>query len=141
MSVWREVQEALYARFDEAWKDGGEPVSPIQLGNETFEPPRSIWVQLLVQRRPGGVGTIGKPGDRKMDRAGSVFVLLREPPGNGVGAMSDYAERAAKVFENCRLAPHDIRFGPVEPGQEGDIQSGRWWGVTVEGRFEYTDIR
>src|SRR3546814_9681791 len=62
-----------------------------------------------------------------MDRVGAVIIDLREPPLNGVGRMSDLAERAAKIFENCRiLAVHDIRFAEVEPGEEQDIDKGRW---------------
>ena len=142
MTVWREVQEALYARFVEAWvDDDGNALTPVQLENETFDQPDAPWVQLLVQRRAGGPGTIGKKGNRKMDRAGAVFILLRVPPGDGIGDLSDYAERAAEVYENCRFGPHDIRFGEVEPGPSGDVDKGRWWGVSVEGRFDYEDIR
>lgn len=140
MSVWREVQEALYQRFVTAWITAGQS-DAIQLENEDFDPPNAPWVQVLVQRRPGGPGTIGRPGNRKMDRSGAVFMLLREPPGNGIGDLSDRAEAAARIFENCRFSPHDIRFAQVEPGQASDVDNGRWRGVTVEGRFDYEDIR
>ncbi len=142
MSVWREVQEALYQRFVAAWVgDDGEALTPIQLGNETFDPPEGLWVQLLVKRRAGGNGTLGSPGNRKMDRAGSVFILLREPPGKGVGSLSDAGERAAHVFENKLVQPHGIHFAEVEPIFEGDVEEGRWWGATIEGRFGYEELR
>lgn len=142
MSVWREVQEAIYQRFVAMWvDDDGAPLTPVQLGNETFDPPGAPWCQLLVQRRAGGPGTIGRPGNRKMDRVGAVFVLLREPPGDGVGNLSDLAEKAAHIFEGCRFGPHDMRFNTVEPGEAGDVENGRWWGVPVEGRFDYEEIR
>jgi hypothetical protein len=141
-SVWRQVQEALYARFIEAWVDqDGKPLMPIQLDNETFDPPDAPWVRLVPQRRPGGAGTIGKPGNRKMDRRGQLFILLREPPGNGVGNLSDLGERACRIFEACRLKPHDIRFGEVEPlGGSGEIEGGRWRGLTIDARFDYEQI-
>ena len=141
-SVWREVQEALYQRFVDRWVDGaGEALSAIQLGNETFDPPDGRWVQLLPQRRPGGPGTIGRPGNRKMDRAASLFILLREPPGDGVGDLSDYAEKAALIYEGCRFGPHDIRCTGAEPlGDAASIEKGRWWGVTVEARFDYEQM-
>lgn len=141
MTVWREVQEALYARFIDQWKVGAEPRTPIQLDNEKFDPPDGPWVKLVTQRRAGGPGTMGRPGNRKMDRAGAVFVLLREPPGDGVGRLSDLADQAAAVFENCRLQPHDIRFSTVEPGLASQIENGRWWGVAVEGRFQYEELK
>ena len=141
MSVWREVQEALYARWREAWQDNGEPASPYCFEDETFDAPDALWARFSVKRRPGGPGTIGRPGNRKMDRVGVVYVQLFCPPGGGVGELSDAGERAAKIFENCRLTPHDIRFGPVEPGASGESDGGRWSAVVVEGRFDYEEIR
>jgi hypothetical protein len=142
MSRWREVQEALYQRFVDQWVEAAEPLTPVQLENEQgFDPPNGQWVKLLVVSRPGGPGTIGRPGNRKMDRAGAVFMLLREPPGGGVGSLSDLAERARDVYENCRFNPHDIRFAQGDIGREALVEDGRWWGVTVECRFDYEDLK
>lgn len=143
MSVWREVQETLYQRFADHWVTPGpdpQPLTPYALANEKFDPPKAPWAMMKVIRLPGGPGTIGRPGNKRMDRVGLVLIDLREPPNNGVGDLSDLAERAAAIFENCRiLSPYDIRFSQVEPGEESDIDKGRWWGVTVEGRFEYEE--
>lgn len=141
MSVWREVQETLYQRFADQWVDGGNPLTPFTLANEPFDTPAAPWASVQIVRLPGGPGTLGRPGNRKMDRVGLLIIDLREPPGGGVGSLSDLAERAAAIFENCRLEPHDIRFAEVEPGKEGDIDKGRWWGVSVEGRFDYEEIK
>lgn len=135
MSTWREVQEALYQR----WVDEWAATTPYAFANETFDPPQGPWVRFSVIKLPGGPGTLGRPGQKKMDRAGLVVILLREPPGDGVGDTSDLAEKAAKIFENKRLTPHDIRFAQVEPGEAGDVDNGRWWGVAVEGRFDYEE--
>lgn len=83
---------------------------------------------------------MGRPGNRKMDRVGMVFIQIMEPPGNGTGSISDLAETACRIFESCRVATHDIRFGQVEPGEAGDIEGGRWWGLLIEGRFDYEEI-
>lgn len=140
MSVWREVQEALYARFVDRWKVGDDPRTPFALDNEDgFDPPAAPHAIFQVRARPGGPGTIGRPGNRKMDRVGVAFVDLREPPGNGVGSLSDLAEHARAIFENCRFGPHDIRFGNVDIGDESQVDEGRWWGVTVEARFDYEE--
>jgi hypothetical protein len=146
MSAWRQVQETLYQRFADAWLNDDVPtpgaLTPYAFGNEEFDPPQGQWAMVRVIRLPGGAGTMGRPGNRKMDRVGLLIIDLREPPGNGVGSLSDLAERAAAIFENCRIiAPYDIRFGPVEPGEESDIDKGRWWGVSVEGRFDYEELR
>ena len=144
MSVWREVKETLYQRFADQWvSDGPEPgpLTAFTLDNEKFDPPDAQWVAVKAIRLPGGSGTMGSRGNRKMDRVGLLIIDLREPPGRGSGDLADLAERAAKIFENCRLlASHDIRFAEVEPGEESDIDKGRWWGVTVEGRFEYEGL-
>jgi len=141
MSTWRAVQEALYQRWDERWRDASKPVTPVQFDNEKIDPPDGPWVKVMVRGRPGGPGTIGRPGNRKMDRAGVVYIDLREPPLRGVGDLSDRAEQARAVFENCRLEPHDIRFGVVDIGDEGLVDNGRWWGVTVEARFDYEELK
>ena len=136
MTVWAAIEEALTQRFTTAWAN----TSPVQLGNELFDPPDGLWAHFITQRRGGGPGTIGKPGNRKMDRVGAVFILLRVPPGRGTRQLSEAAERACKIFENCRIAPHDIRFAQVEPGPASHVEEGRWWGVTIEGRFDYEDL-
>lgn len=136
MSVWREVQERLYARWDEGWAETSRYV----FANERFEPHDEIWVRLRVQRRPGSPGTLGSPGNRKMDRRGVVFALLREPPGRGVGRLSDLAEKAKGIFEACRLDPHNIHFSDAQVGEESEVEGGRWWGVTVECPFGYEEL-
>lgn len=137
MTTWREVQETLYKAF----KDGWGSTTPFAFANEKFDPPNGPWARFGVIRLPGGPGTLGRPGNKKMDRAGLITVALRVPPGKGVGDVSDLAEKAAKIFENKRFATHDIRFAEVEPQEAGDVDNGRWWGVAVEGRFDYEEIR
>lgn len=141
MSVWREVQETLYRRFKEGWVDGASAaLTPFCFENEDgFDPPDAAWAKVMVTRQPGGPETLGPKGRRKMARVGLLSIVLREPPGGGVGAMSDLGETAAKLFENCRLEPHDIRFAQVEPGDEREIDDGRWWGLVVKGRFDYEE--
>lgn len=146
MSVWREVQETLYQRWQAAWvvdplADPVVALTPFWFEDEKAEPPAGPWVRFSVKKRPGGPGTIGRKGNKKMDRRGVVFIQLFKPPGDGVGDLSDLGERAAKIFENCRLlADHDIRFGEVEPGESGQVENGRWLGLSVEGRFDYEEI-
>jgi hypothetical protein len=142
VTVWGEVQEALYQRWTDAWVDGGEPATPYCFEDETFDPPEGLWARFSVKRRPGGPGTIGRPGNRKMDRVGVVYVQLFVPPGDGVERLTIAGERAARIFENCRLLTvHDVRFGTVEPGDTFDSDGGRYRAVVVEGRFDYEDIR
>lgn len=140
MSVWREVQEALYQRWKAGWVNGPDPLTPFVFENKSFAPPVAPWARFSVKRMPGGTGTLGNIGNRKMDRVGMVFVQLFEPPGGGTGRISDLGEFAAGLFENCRIEPHDIRFSAVEPGQASDIENGRWWGLSVEGRFDYQQL-
>lgn len=144
MTVWREVQEALYQRWTDHWvTDGPDPeaLTYFVFENEKASPPGGPWARFSVKRLPGGQGTLGGPGRRKMDRVGIVFIQLYEPPGEGTGSISDLGEKAAKIFENCRLlADHDIRFAAVEPGEAGSIEKGRWWGLSVEGRFDYEEL-
>lgn len=145
-SVWREVQEALYQRWAAKWvvdplADPLVALTPFVFEDEKIDPPDDMWVRFSVKRMPGGPGTLGRKGNRKMDRVGRVFIQLFMPPGGGVGNISDAGDFAARIFENCRLkAVHDIRFGEVEPGPTGQVESGRWLGLSVDGRFDYEQI-
>lgn len=146
MSVWRTVQETLYQRWRDHWVNDDVPtpgpLTPYAFGNEKSAAGDFTWAHFSVIRLTGGPETMGSPGNRKINRVGMVAIDLRQPPLQGVGDLSDLAERAAAIFENCRiLATHDIRFAIVEPGEEGMIDKGRWWGVSIEGRFDYEDIR
>lgn len=133
MSVWREVQEAVLAWWETRWADA----APMAYQDETQDPVDGPHGRLWVQQRPGGPGTLGRPGSRKMDRRGAATVTLRQPPDRDSGALSDLAEKARDAFENCRLAPHDIRFADVQIGPMIDVEAGRWSGVTVEAPFDY----
>lgn len=137
MSTWREVQERLY----KAWVDGWDGTTPFCLGNEKFDPPNGQWVRFSVRAGIGQQGSMGPQGARRFDRSGRVFIQLFEPPGHGVGSLSDLAEQARDLFEGKRFAPHDIRFNEADIGNEGDVDPGRWWGVTVEARFDYEEIK
>ena len=146
MSVLREVEEAVLARWVASWVEGAGPgpLTPYVFQDEKLElPPEhdGPWVRVLVQQRPGGPGTLGRPGNRKMDRAGAVFALLRQPPNRASGALSDLAEKARDIFENCRFGPHDLRFGAGQIGAIDAVEQGRWSGVTVEVRFDYEQIK
>jgi hypothetical protein len=138
VSVWREVQERLYARWQEGWAN----TTPYAYANEPYNgDPEVPHVRFRVQQRPGGPGTLGRPGNRKMDRRGVVFAILREPPGKGVGTLSDLAEKAKNLFEGCSFAPYNIRFQQGDVGDAIEVEGGRWWGVTVELPFDYEEIK
>lgn len=146
MGVWRTVQETLYQRWRDNWLNDDiptpGPLTPYAFGNEKTAAWDGPWAHFSVVRLPGAQETLGKPGNRKMARVGMIIIDLREPPLQGVGNLSDLAERACDIFETCRiLAPYDIRFNEVEPGEEGMIDKGRWWGVSIEGRFDYEHIK
>lgn len=139
MSVWREVQEALYQRWATEWAD----TTPYAFSNEPMpelgDPPATN-VRLRVDPRPAGQATLGRPGQRRVDCRGAVYAIMRCVPGTGVGELSDLAEKAKRIFQGQRFEPHDIRFetGDIGPGSE--IEGGRWWGVTVECPFAYEDV-
>jgi hypothetical protein len=140
VTVWREVQDALYSRFSEMWADR----TPFRFANEEpIDPPSTgEWIEsVLIQRRPGGPGTIGSPGNRKMDRRGVVYILLRGALDVGSGPLADRAQEAADVFENCRVPTHHIRFETVDVGEASLIEDARRWGVTVEAPFDYEETK
>ena len=138
MSVWREVQETLYA----AWQAGWADATIYAFANEKLVLPNPpvVHARVRVQSRPSSQESLGSAGNRKMVRRGAVFTILREPPLKGVGSISDLAEKAAKVFEGKRFEPHGIHFAECNVGEDGEIEGGRWWGVTAECPFWYEEV-
>jgi len=142
MSVWREVQETLLQRWTDGWVNGGNPLTPFWFQDEKAEPPNGQWARVRIDARPGTQETLGRPGNRKIARRGAVYAMLRQPPDGASGALSDLGEFARDLFENCRLAPHDIRFTTVQIGPMLDVDDeGRWSGVTVEAPFDYEQLK
>lgn len=137
MSVWREVQETLYQRWVDAWATR----TPYVFGDEGFDPPAAQWARFSVVEQPTTQETLGNRGNRKFTRAGLIFAQLFEPPGNGVGGMSDLAEAARDVFEGCGFAPHNIQFNAVDIGAASEQEAGRWWGCLVQGAFTYEQTK
>lgn len=144
MSVAREVEESILQRWVASWVNGADPLTPFVFQDEKLDLPDDHdgqWARVLVQPRPGGQATLGAPGNRKMDRAGAVFVLLRQPPNRASGALTDLAERARDIYEACRFGPHALRFGDGQIGAIDAVEQGRWSGVTVEVRFDYEQTK
>jgi hypothetical protein len=134
-TVLRQVKETIYQHARDNWT-----ACALQFANEAFSIPAGLsWGKLTVVGRPSNNGTMGAPGHRRIDRRGAVFMLLREPPNGGDGNMSDLADKARKLFEGRRFDLHDVRFNLGDIGDEGDVDGGTWWGVTVEVPFDYED--
>jgi hypothetical protein len=136
MSAWREVKAVLY----QWWADGWGDTTRYAFANEQFDPQGAEHVRFRVQGRPSTQITLGRPGQRRVDRQGAIFMQIRVLPGDGEGRLSDLAEKAGRLFEARRMAPHDIRLETAQPGPAGDVDGGTWYGVTIEVPFAYQDI-
>lgn len=137
MTVWREVQEALYERWRVEWA----AATPYFFADETEPELSGYWCRVRVQHRPGQQETLGPKRKRKWARNGVVFISVRGPTGTGVGDRSDLAQQARDVFEGCGFSPHNIQFNEGDIGDDFEIEGGREREVLVECPFSYEEIR
>jgi hypothetical protein len=137
VSVWSDIQNRVYTEWGALWA----AATRYSLPGEPFDPEDQEHVLLETQNRPTAQETLGSPGNRKMSRRGVLYARVRVPPLTGDERLSDLAEKARRLFEARRLAgAGDIRFNACDIGPAGEIDGGRWRGVTVECPFDYEEL-
>lgn len=131
------AQEQMARRFLTAWGVSGFRA---ELENEKFTPTSGVpWARMVFRNRGGPQNTFGKPGVRKFDRVGSMFVQVFTPLQEGTGQGTDLAQLVVDAFEGERIPGTSICFNEVIVRQAPP--SGDWNQVTVEVNFRYTVIK
>jgi len=138
MTGFDDAREAIYLAFATVWDVG--PVSGYTFDNEDYTPPdASPWVRLSVRHQSSRQDTLGKTGNRKFERDGTVLIQVFGLAGKGTEETGDLAKQAADIFEGVTLAGTTVRFNAVDIRETG--ASGKWYGMLVDAPFTYEEIK
>lgn len=137
MTTLPEAKEAIYLAFQTAWTPTGKALT---FDNEKFDPPvDDEWARLTVRHTGGGQETLGKVGNRKFARLGSVFVQVFTPIDQGTSEADVLVTTARNAFEGITLAGTTLRFLDVVAREAGP--DGKWYQTVVEANFEYDETK
>jgi len=141
MTTLNEAREALYKRFNDLWVDGlGDPLTPFTFDNETFEPPETgSWVRVAVRHLFSSQETLGKPGNRKFRRPGSLIIQLFTATETGMESIDTLSEKVRSIFEGITLVPEAIHLGTTTIRESGT--DGKWNQSTAETPFDYDETK
>lgn len=133
MTTFSEACEAIRSLFVADWGS----TTPLTLENEDFTPPDEPWVRLSIRHRGAPQETLGKVGNRRFARIGSVFVQVYTPSDDGRSQNEALTEQAAAVFEGKSISGTTVRFNDVVVRETG--VSDDFYQVVVEANFEYDE--
>lgn len=137
MTTMDEAKEAMYLAFVTAWNTTG---FGYELDNEGFSPTAGVpWARCVVRHRGSGQETLGKAGNRRFARTGSVLTQIQTPTDEGTSRADSLATTVREAFEGVSLVGTTVRFGDVTVRETGP--SGGWYQTVVEANFEYDETR
>lgn len=137
MTDYPEANEAITQLFFDTWNPTGFPFT---LGNEKFDPPEdSPWTRMVVRHNAATQSTLGRAPARKFDRFGSVLIQLFTPQREGTRRSAELVQTVVNGFEGARISGTTICFFDVIPREVG--ASDRWYQVTIEAEFRWTEVR
>ena len=134
-----EAKQAIAQLFAQVWEPTGFRFA---LANEIFDPPTQpdeTWARFITNINASGQDTLGPPGCRKFERQGSAFIQTFVPEKGGELASSQLTDRILAGFEGVRIPDTTVCFRDIIPREVGI--SGKWYQVTIEAEFEYTEIK
>lgn len=130
------AKEAIYKAFADAWG----VTTKLTFDNEAFTPPaNAAWVRLAVRHTASLQESLGRPGNRRFMRLGSVFVQVFTPIDKGVREADQLTKQAREIFEGKTLTGTSISFRNVTIREIGP--DGKWYQANVEAEFGYDEIR
>lgn len=127
----------MYLAFTTAWGT----LTPVTLDNEEHDNNDGIvpWVRVAIRHNAAGQETLGKVGNRKFMRGGSVFVQVYVLGNEGTSEADTLATTARNVFEGVSLAGTTVRFKDVIVRETGPTD--KWYQTVVEAVFEYDETK
>lgn len=137
MTDYATANEAFAQRFSDVWTPTGHPFA---LGNEKFEAPDDgPWARMVVRHSAAPQSTLGTVGNRQFERLGSLLIQVFTPLRVGTRLSSELVQTIVNGFEGARIAGTSVCFNDIIPREVGP--SDKWYQVTIEATFRYTDIR
>lgn len=137
MTDYPTANEAMAQRFSDVWTPTG---FPFVLGNEKFNAPDDTpWARMVVRHNAATQSTLGITGARQFDRLGSMLIQVFTPLREGTRRSADLIQTVVNGLEGTVIANTSICVNDVIPREVGPVD--KWYQVTIEAEFRYTDIR
>lgn len=134
MSSINEAREAIYSRFNTEWAARTE----FTFDNERFDAPvNGSWVRLVVRNIVSNQETLGRMGNRKFNRQGSIICQVFVDSNTGLQNSDTLTEAIRTIFEGVSfngVYANDCVIREIGP-------DGKWFQTNVETFFFYDDIK
>lgn len=137
MTTMVEAKQAMLLAFTTAWGT----TTPVTIDNEEHNNNAGVvpWVRVTIRHDLSTQETLGKVGNRKFARGGSVFVQVYVLGNEGTDEADTLSTTARNVFEGVSLAGTTVRFKDVIVRETGP--SDKWYQTVVEAVFEYDETK
>ena len=133
-----EAKEAVAGLFKSIWAD--DLGWTFQLGNEQFTIPASNpWARLVFRHQESRQYSLGQSGGRKFKRRATAFIQVFTQSGTGEETSAELVDAILTGMEGERIVDTTVCFLDVIPREAG--ADGKWYQVTVEANFEYTETK
>lgn len=128
------ARAALYTRWISVWANR----KPFHFDGEQFTIPASgVWARVKVQHVTSSQETLGKPGTRRFERFGFVYVQLFTDVNTGFAALDDYVAVVKTIFEAQEVS--GIVLYAME--HEELPAEDRWQGIVCRIPFAYNETK
>lgn len=129
MTALADARESLYQAFLTGWASA----TPLYFENEDPGDQDAAWVRFSVRHTDAIQDTLGKTGNRRFIRNGSIFVQIFVPINQGLAQSDTYATAARNILEGKTIdSIHIYGVTTTEIGPDGE-----WYQVNVEAPFTY----
>lgn len=132
--------DAMYAQFLDNFTGFPTDSSRVVADNEDFTPPEGLpWARLAIRSNTSIQESHGGVGNRKFERAGSLFVQFFAPLNTGSSVLRGHADEAAKLLEGVSLSGNTVRLNNAVVREIGPTEG--WYLIVVEAFFVYDETR
>ncbi len=137
MTTNNEATEAIYARMV-ANLPTGWAASQVTFRNEPYDPPATgPWLRMIVLWSDSQQQTLGKTGNRRYDRRGTILFQVFDTAGNGVQVTDGIVQHIRDMFEGVRA--DGVVYLDAQRRRIG--VDGRWDQTNVEVAFYHEEVK
>lgn len=130
--------------FRQAWEVNAGYACDWPNGKSVDHAEDSTWARWAIDYVGGRQRTFNKPGSRKFEKTGLIYVTVYSPLGAGLEDARKASEIAVATYEGKRTSG-DVWFRNVRIESEGHGHGGgrdkSWWTTLVVAEFVYEHLR
>lgn len=134
---FKSAEAAVQGYFDDGWKTGSLPLTPIAWPDRQFTPPNGTWVRFSMKNTIGQQASIGSPNSNYFRRQGIVTIQIFAKENGGALDCRTKADVAVSLFMANGLS--GFTFSNVNASGIGADGHGWYqWNVTAEYQYDIT---